>query len=307
MTQRRSLGVPEGLAGERADAALSRLLGISRTKAAELVASGAVAVDGVPVGKSDRLTAGSWLEVELPAVVPARPPELVAGMTILFEDDDLIAVDKPVGVAAHPSPGWDGPTVVGGLQAAGHTVASAGAAERQGIVHRLDVGTSGVMVVAKNDRAYSALKSQFRDREVVKTYHALVQGHPDPARGTIDAPIGRLSGADHRFGVVADGRPSVTHYETLEAFRYASLLKIGLETGRTHQIRVHMSAIKHPCAGDLTYGADPVLAGRLGLRRQWLHAVELTVRHPGSGEPITFRSPYPADLAEALERLADQP
>ncbi len=304
MNDRRSMPVPEGLAGERVDAALSRLLGISRTRAAELAAAGAVQIDERPVGKSDRLPVAGWLEIDLPQVAPARPPQPVPGLTVLYEDDDIIAVDKPVGVAAHPSPGWDGPTVVGGLQLGGHTVASAGAAERQGIVHRLDVGTSGVMVVAKNDASYSDLKSQFREREVTKTYHALVQGHPDPLRGTIDAPIGRLRGADHRFGVVADGRPSITHYDTVEAFRFATLLTVGLETGRTHQIRVHMAATKHPCAGDLTYGADPTLARRLGLTRQWLHAVELTVRHPHTGQPVTFASPYPSDLAHALDVLA---
>lgn len=305
MSDERSLPVPEGLAGERVDAGLARLLGISRSRAADLAADGQVQVDGAVVGKSDRLPAGAWLQVQLPAVVPAAAPRPVEGLVILHEDDDIVAVDKPVGVAAHPSPGWDGPTVVGGLRAAGHTLADAGAAERQGIVHRLDVGTSGIMVVAKTDAAYSNLKGQFRDREVIKTYHALVQGHPDPARGTIDAPIGRLRGADHRFGVVADGRPSVTHYDTLEAFRFASLLTVGLETGRTHQIRVHMAATRHPCVGDLTYGADPVLAQRLGLTRQWLHAVQLQVRHPRSGETITFTSRYPPDLQEALRRLAE--
>lgn len=305
MSDERSLPVPEGLAGERVDAGLARLLGISRSRAADLAADGQVQVDGAVVGKSDRLPAGAWLQVQLPAVVPAAAPRPVEGLVILHEDDDIVAVDKPVGVAAHPSPGWDGPTVVGGLRAAGHTLADAGAAERQGIVHRLDVGTSGIMVVAKTDAAYSDLKGQFRDREVIKTYHALVQGHPDPARGTIDAPIGRLRGADHRFGVVADGRPSVTHYDTLEAFRFASLLTVGLETGRTHQIRVHMAATRHPCVGDLTYGADPVLAQRLGLTRQWLHAVQLQVRHPRSGETITFTSRYPPDLQEALRRLAE--
>jgi 23S rRNA pseudouridine1911/1915/1917 synthase len=281
------------------------MLGVSRTSAAELATSGAVRVNGAAVGKSERLEAGAWLEVEVPKPAAVAAPQPVPGLTIVREDDAIIVVDKPVGVAAHPSPGWDGPTVVGGLLAAGHTVAAVGAAERQGIVHRLDVGTSGLMVVAKTDAAYSDLKEQFRQREVTKTYHALVQGHPDPLRGTIDAPIGRLRGADHRFGVVADGRPSITRYDTLEAFRYATLLTIRLETGRTHQIRVHMSATRHPCVGDITYGADPVLAHRLRLTRQWLHAVELSFRHPVTDETVTVTSPYPADLADALVRLAE--
>jgi 23S rRNA pseudouridine1911/1915/1917 synthase len=138
---------------------------------------------------------------------------------------------------------------------------------------------------------------------VDKRYHALVQGHPDPLRGTVDAPTGRHPSGDGRFAVVSDGRPSVTHYDTLEAFRAASLISVLLETGRTHQIRVHMAAIRHPCCGDLLYGADPVLAARLGLTRQWLHAVELSFAHPADGRPVTFASPYPPDLSHALDIL----
>lgn len=304
MTERRTLPVPEGLAGERVDAGLARLLGVSRSRAADMVARGAVSIEGRPAVKSDRLVPGAWLDIELEAPPTPSPPQPVPGLAVVLEDDDILVVDKPAGVAAHPSPGWDGPTVVGGLMAAGHTLAMAGAAERQGIVHRLDVGTSGLMVVAKTDSAYSGLKQQFRDREVTKTYHTVVQGHPDPLRGTIDAPIARLRGADHRFGVVAGGRASITHYDTIEAFPYASLLSVGLETGRTHQIRVHMSALRHPCAGDLTYGADPRLAERLGLTRQWLHAVELGFRHPRTDAAIEVTSDYPTDLATALTRLA---
>jgi 23S rRNA pseudouridine1911/1915/1917 synthase len=224
-------------------------------------------------------------------------------MRIVHDDPDVVVVDKPVGVAAHPSPGWDGPTVVGGLAAAGFRVSTAGAAERQGVVHRLDVGTSGLMVVAKSERAYSSLKQQFRDRTVDKTYQAVVQGHCDPMRGTVDAPIGRHPTHPAKWAVVAGGRPSVTHYETLEAFRGASLLEIHLETGRTHQIRVHLSALRHPCAGDLMYGADPVLAERLGLTRQWLHAIALAFEHPGTGERLSVTTELPADLAHALDVL----
>jgi 23S rRNA pseudouridine1911/1915/1917 synthase len=238
-----------------------------------------------------------------PPVQPLANPEPVPGLGILYEDADIIVVDKPVGVAVHPTPGWTGPTVLQGLLAAGHTVATSGAAERQGIVHRLDAGTTGVMVVAKSDHAYSVLKQAFRDREVDKRYHALVQGHPDPLRGTIDAPIARHPSGDGRFAVVSDGRPSVTHYDTLEAFRAASLLEVRLETGRTHQIRVHMTAVRHPCVGDRLYGADPVLAKRLGLSRQWLHAVRLGFAHPADGRHVEFTSPYPADLAAALATL----
>ena len=301
--QTRSLPVPDGLSGERLDSGLARLLGLSRSRVAQLADEGHVQVNGQQAGKSERLSAGAWLEVTLPASPAPRdvPPVRVDGLRVVYEDDDLVVVDKPVGVAAHPSPGWDGPTVVGHLRAAGSAVATSGAAERQGIVHRLDVGTSGLMVVAKSEHAYSVLKRAFKERTVAKTYHALVQGHPDPSRGTIDAPIGRHPRHDWRWAVTADGKPSVTHYDTVEAHRFASLLEIGLETGRTHQIRVHMSAVKHPCVGDLTYGADPALAERLGLSRQWLHAVRLGFEHPATGAPVSYESPYPDDLAAALE------
>jgi 23S rRNA pseudouridine1911/1915/1917 synthase len=301
----RHVPVPDGLDGERLDAALARMFGLSRAAAAELIANGDVLVGGRPATKSDRVPAGEWLEVTLPA--PAAPPVLrpepVPGLKILHEDADIIVVDKPVGVAAHPTPGWTGPTVLQGLLAAGHTVATSGAAERQGIVHRLDANTTGVMVVAKSERAYSLLKQAFRDREVDKRYHALVQGHPDPLRGTIDAPIARHPAGDGRFAVIADGRPSVTHYDTLEAFRAASLLEVRLETGRTHQIRVQMAAIRHPCVADRLYGADPVLAARLGLQRQWLHAMRLSFAHPADGRRVEYTSEYPADLAHALDVL----
>ena len=306
MADIRSLPVPDGLEGERLDAALARLFGLSRTKAVELVTAGRVSLDGATAAKSDRVRAGAWLEVELPAtrVVADLVPEPVPGLLVVFEDDDLVVVDKPVGVAAHPSPGWTGTTVVGGLAAAGYRISTSGAAERQGVVHRLDVGTSGLMVVAKSEHAYSVLKRAFKERTVDKTYHALVQGLPDPLRGTIDAPIGRHPKHDYRWAVVEAGKASITHYEVLEAFAAASLVEVHLETGRTHQIRVHFSALRHPCVGDLTYGADPTLAARLGLQRQWLHAVGLGFEHPSTGQRVDFTSAYTQDLAGALERLS---
>jgi 23S rRNA pseudouridine1911/1915/1917 synthase len=300
----RRLPVPDGLDGERLDAALARMFGLSRSRAAELIGDGHVLLGGRPASKSDRVLAGEPLQVTLPPPRQPEPPRPVEGLVVLYEDDDIIVVDKPRGVAAHPTPGWTGPTVTGGLAAAGHTVATSGAAERQGIVHRLDANTTGVMVVAKSERGYSALKRAFRERAVDKQYHALVQGHPDPLRGTIDAPIGRHPSGDGRFAVVSDGRPSVTHYDTLEAFRAASLISVHLETGRTHQIRVHMAAIRHPCVGDLLYGADPVLAAGLGLTRQWLHAVGLAFAQPADGRRVEFRSDYPPDLAHALDVLS---
>ena len=302
------LPVPDGLDGMRVDAGLAKMLGLSRTVVAELAESGDVLLDGRPAGKSDRLAAGGLLEVTLPD--PAGPIEVIAepveGMQILHDDDDIVVIAKPVGVAVHPSPGWTGPTVVGGLAAAGLTIATSGAAERQGVVHRLDAGTTGVMVVAKSEHAYTVLKRAFKERTVDKGYHAIVQGHPDPMRGTIDAPIDRHPRHDYKFAVVQGGRPSVTHYEVVEAFRAASLTHIKLETGRTHQIRVHFSALRHPCVGDLTYGADPTLARKLGLTRQWLHARTLGFAHPADGRWVEFEAEYPEDLAKALRILRSE-
>jgi len=306
LSEYRSLEVPEGVVGERIDRGISRLFGLSRTQSAEIAESGGVKLNGELVGKSDRITADSVLEVRLP-----QPPvpvsirsEVVDGMGIIYDDEDLVVIDKPVGVAAHPSMGWTGPTVLGGLAGAGYRISTSGAAERAGIVQRLDVGTSGLMVVAKSESAYTALKHAFREHEVEKIYHALVQGHPDPSNGTIDAPIDRHPRDDWKFAVVEGGKPSVTHYETLEAFAAATLLKVELETGRTHQIRVHMSAMRHPCVGDLTYGADPALARTLEMTRQWLHAVELSFIHPRTGVKVHFKSEYPTDLTNALARLS---
>jgi 23S rRNA pseudouridine1911/1915/1917 synthase len=300
------LFIPEGLEGERVDAAVARMLGLSRSKITDLIGRGLVQVDGSLVAKSDRVNAGAVLEVSLDeadAGVEVTPRE-VEGVRIVYDDDDIVVVDKPAGVAAHPSVGWSGPSIVEHLAGAGFRISTSGVPERKGIVQRLDVGTSGLMVVAKSEVAYTVLKRAFKSRTVDKTYHTLVQGHPDPFTGTIEAPIGRHPGADYKMAVMAGGRHSVTHYLTLEAFVGTTLLEVSLETGRTHQIRVHMSAIKHPCVGDLTYGADPVLALRLGLTRQWLHAVSLSFTHPSTGETVTFSSPYPEDLRHALEVIA---
>lgn len=299
----KSVLVPDGLDGERVDAAVARLLGLSRSKIAAMAGSGAVRVDGRPLAKADRLWSGALLEVDLPGpsggVQPT--PQTVAGVQICHDDDHIVVVNKPVGVAAHPSLGWHGPSVTEHLAAAGFRISTSGAPERQGVVQRLDVGTSGLMVVAKSELAYSVLKQAFRDRRVDKTYHALVQGHPDPFSGTIDAPIGRHAGPEYKMAISQRGRHSVTHYRMLEVHRGATLLEVKLETGRTHQIRVHLAGIRHPCVGDPTYGANPVLAAKLGLDRQWLHAVGLGFVHPATGEWVEYTSSYPADLAAALE------
>jgi 23S rRNA pseudouridine1911/1915/1917 synthase len=305
MTDSRLIPVPPSLDGERADAALAKMLGLSRSAAANLIETSAVKVAAIAISKSHRVSTDELLEVEMP---PTRDfLQVVAtdveDLKIVYEDNDLVVVDKPAGVAAHPSVGWTGPTVVGALLAKGIAVSTSGAAERQGIVQRLDVGTSGLMMVAKTEIAYSRLKQAFRDRAVHKVYHAVIQGHPDPFEGTIDAPIGRHPRAEFKFAVMNDGKPSITHYRLLEAFAAASLVEVILETGRTHQIRVHFSAFKHPLLGDTMYGADPTLAARMQIERQWLHAVKLSFTHPTTGDEVSFESQYSQDLAEVLQRL----
>ncbi|MFM6980613.1 MAG: RluA family pseudouridine synthase [Micrococcales bacterium] len=302
---KRLLPVPEGLAGERADAAISKLLGISRAACAELLEDGCATLNGKLLGKSDRLIADALLEIVLPE--PKNPLEVkateVSELKIVFQDEHIVVIDKPAGVASHPSVGWDGPTVPGALLALGIEISTSGAQERQGIVQRLDVGTSGLMVLAKSERAYSVLKQAFRDRAVHKVYHAVIQGLADPLSGTFDAPIARHPKHEFKFAVLQGGKPSITHYETLEAFRSASLVEVVLETGRTHQIRVHFSAFNHPLVGDTMYGADPTLASKLKLERQWLHAMKLSFLHPISLDEVSFESQYPADLQYALEAL----
>lgn len=305
MAEVKFLPVPPGLEGERVDAGLAKLLGVSRSVTADMIANGLVSIDNKLASKSDRLVEGSIIEAQL--AEPKNRLELVAtavdDFKIIYQDEDIVVVDKPAGVAAHPSVGWDGPTVGGALLALGIQLSTSGAQERQGIVQRLDVGTSGLMVLAKTERAYSRLKQAFRDRTVHKVYHAVIQGLADPLAGTFDAPIGRHPKAEFKFAVMQDGKPSVTHYETVEAFRAASLVEIILETGRTHQIRVHFSTFRHPLVGDTMYGADPVLAAKVKLDRQWLHAVRLSFTHPTSGEVVEFESQYPAELNTALEIL----
>jgi 23S rRNA pseudouridine1911/1915/1917 synthase len=305
MSELKLIHVPDGLAGLRVDAGLSKLLGMSRTAIADLVDAGKVTSNSKTLSKSDRLQPEQLIEVDLEApknnlVINS---DEVADFKIIFQDDHIVVIDKPAGVASHPSVGWDGPTVPGALLSLGIQLSTSGATERQGIVQRLDVGTSGLMTLAKSELAYSRLKQAFRDRAVHKTYHALVQGHLDPTAGTFDAPIARHPKSEFKFHVAEGGKDSVTHYETLEMLRSASLVEVILETGRTHQIRVHFSAFRHPLVGDTMYGADPTLAAKLHLNRQWLHAVKLSFEHPITGEQVFFESSYPADLADALESL----
>jgi 23S rRNA pseudouridine1911/1915/1917 synthase len=305
MPQHRSLPVPDGLVGERVDVAVGKLLGFSRTFASDVVERGGVEVDGRIASKSQRLVADAtlsitWDDPREPEIVPV----VIADMQILYDDDDIVVVNKPPFLAAHPSLGWEGDTVLGALAGAGYRISTSGPPERQGIVHRLDVGTSGLMIVAKSEIAYSVMKRKFKEREIVKVYHALVQGEMTPPEGTIDAPIGRHPGSAWKFAVTHDGRDAVTHFSTLTSYAGATLLSVGLETGRTHQIRVHMAAQRHPLVGDVLYGADPTVAAKLGLTRQWLHAVQLQFQHPTTGLDIDITSDYFPDLTNSLNLLA---
>lgn len=302
MRERVRLQVSESAQGKRLDQVLAAELGISRSLVAKLIKQNEVKVNGVVSRKSAEVFGGDQVEVLLPDESP-KSLETPAPLPIVYQDVDIVVVNKPVGMAAHPAPSWEGPTVMGALLAAGQEIVTSGPVERKGIVHRLDVGTSGAMVVAKSQLAYDRLQADFRARRVKKIYQALVQGYLDPAAGTIDAPIGRHPSRDFKMAVVAGGRPAITHYRTLESLPRATLVELQLETGRTHQIRVHMQAIGHAIVGDPTYGANPLLAKELGLKRQWLHAVSLGFTHPVTGEQVSFQAPLAVDLKDALTRL----
>lgn len=293
---------PDALIGKRFDVAVSKMLGISRAKAAELVETNQVRGFNRDMAKSSILMDGDIVEFDI-AEERVEPEPVAEDMAVVYEDDDVVVVDKPVGVAAHASAGWTGPTVLGSLLQRGVHITSMGAAGRQGIVSRLDVGTSGLMLVCKSDLAYKEMRRQFAGHEVVKTYHALVQGNLKEDKATIEAPIGRAKVSDFRFTVTPTGKEAITHWDVLERFGEATLVKINLETGRTHQIRVHFSSIGHPLVGDPMYGANPVMAKELGLERQWLHAMQLEFRHPRTRVWTTVKSHYPADLQHALDSL----
>ena len=296
----RIVPAPDALVGKRFDVAVAKMLGISRSKAADLVDSGQVRVLGREVARSSTLQAGETVEFDL-AEEQAEPEPIATDMAVVYEDDDVVVVDKPVGVAAHASVGWTGPTVLGSLRDRGVHITSYGAAGREGIVSRLDVGTSGLMLVCKSDLAYTEMRRQFAEHEVKKTYHALVQGNLKENKATIEAPIGRAKVSDFRFCVTPAGKEAITHWDVMERFGEATLVSVNLETGRTHQIRVHFSSIGHPLAGDAMYGANPQLGEALGLERQWLHAKQLEFRHPRTHVWTTVKSHYPADLQHALD------
>ncbi|GGI13016.1 pseudouridine synthase [Galliscardovia ingluviei] len=290
---------PDALIGQRFDVAVAKMMGESRTRARDYIDTQQVRLVARSYDRATILQAGDLVEFDIAPVQEQQEP-VAQDMAIVFEDDDIVVVDKPVGVAAHASVGWTGPTVLGSLLDRGVHITEYGAPGRQGIVSRLDVGTSGLMLVCKSELAYKEMRRQFSEHEVKKTYHALVQGNLEQDHATIDAPIGRDSVRDFRFTITPAGKEAITHWDVLERFGEATLVAVGLETGRTHQIRVHMSSIGHPLVGDPMYGANPQLGQRLGLDRQWLHAMRLEFRHPRTRVWTTVDSTYPPDLSHAL-------
>jgi 23S rRNA pseudouridine1911/1915/1917 synthase len=298
MAEERALIVPDSLAGARVDQAISRLLGVSRAQARDLVESG-VTLDGEPVTARRRVASGSVI-VTPPAaeakVLEAEPVDF----EVLYEDLDVIVIDKPVGVVVHPGAGRSQGTLAAGLLHRYPELDGVGQAGRWGLVHRLDKDTSGALVVARNDESYQALVAQIRNRHMKRVYVALVHGLVGSATGTIDAPIGRDPTHPTRRAVIHDGKPARTHYEVVSVFTDATLLRVALETGRTHQIRVHLAAIEHPIVGDTVYDPRP---RRISSPRVFLHAAEVELAHPKTGDVLTVTSPLPADLTKVLDAL----
>ena len=294
------LGVPPESAGERLDVFLAQPLG-SRSRAARLIEAGLVLVDGTPARKGQRVQEGEQVAVsdEESRAVDAPRDGQVAQFQIAYEDDHLIVVDKPAGVVVHPARGHREGTLA---QALAGRAAGGEEAWRAGIVHRLDRDTSGLLVVAKSDEVHRGLKAQLAARTMQREYLALVDGRPPARTGTIEAPIGRDRRVRTLMSTDTDApKPAITHFEIECMLPRATLLRVRLQTGRTHQIRVHLQAIGHPVCGDPEYGS----AGRYGLQRQFLHAARLAFEHPMTGEPVDILSPLPADLRAALETVAD--
>ena len=294
-------------AGERLDRAVTaRLEGLSRSYAESLIESGAVRVNGLAVSKpAHKLKEGDEVEVEVPAPRPTTVEAEEIPLSVVYEDADLLVIDKPAGMVVHPAPGHSGGTLVNALLA--HVPGidlDMGDEARPGIVHRLDKDTSGLIVAAKRRSAHDALSRQMASRTMLKEYLAVVVGTPKPPQGVVDAPIARDPRDRQRMAVVAGGRTARTRYDVEEPLQGYSLVRATLETGRTHQIRVHMASIGHPVLGDPVYGKRTLKdAARLGLRRQFLHAHRLGFTLPSSGEWREFVSPLPEDLQAVLERL----
>ena len=289
--------------GKRLDAYLSERTPFSRRRIQEMIREGAVRVEGASCPRDRRLRAGESVEVEPPPPGEAAPRPQHIPVKVLYQDRHLAVVSKPAGMVVHPAAGHLDGTLVNALLAALDDLAGVGGVMRPGIVHRLDKDTSGLMVVAKDDATHLALQDMVKDRRLRRSYLALVHGVPTTRLGTVEAPVGRDPRDRKRMKVISSGRPAITHFEVRESFPEAALLKVDLVTGRTHQIRVHMSYIGHPVVGDPTYGKRGRLEGELGLRRQFLHAYRLAFFHPEGGEEMVFEDPLPEDLSEALERL----
>ena len=289
-------------AGERADALLARLVpDLTRSAAQKLLERGVVTLEGRPVRKNDKPVPGQVLEVALPDPEPIDVSPQNIPLNVVYEDGDLIVVNKPVGMVVHPAPGHpDGTLVNALLHHCGESLSGVGGALRPGIVHRIDRDTSGLIIAAKNDAAHQALAAQLQDHSLARTYEAVVVGNLREDSGTVDAPVGR-HGTDRKKMAVTDrGRNAVTHWEVLERFQGFTHIRCRLETGRTHQIRVHMAYIGHPICGDTVYGAKKPVPGLTG---QCLHAVELRFRHPGSGEMLTLSCPLDGEFDAFLRKL----
>jgi 23S rRNA pseudouridine1911/1915/1917 synthase len=298
---------PEEAAGRRLDEVLATLAGTSRAQAARWATQGLVEVDGRPRPKAHRLRGGERLAWTPPEAPPAGGPVAEdRPLAVRYEDDRLLVVAKPAGLVVHPGPGHPTGTLVNALLGRAQTGLSAGggAADRPGIVHRLDKDTSGLLLVAKDDATHLALTRQLAAHRVERRYLALVQGRLPGETGTVDAAVGRHPRDRKRMAVVGSGgRRAVTHWRVLETFPAVQLVEATLETGRTHQVRVHLASLRHPLVGDRTYGADPTLAARLGVGRPFLHAWRLAFTHPATGARIELTEPLPPDLQAVLDRL----
>ena len=293
--------------GERLDVFAARLLPqLSRSRVRRLIDGGLVTLDGRPAAKAGvKLEAGQRVELTVPPPEPAELEPEAIPLRIVYEDDDLLVVDKPAGLAVHPSPGHSRHTLVHAILAHCPQLSSIGGEGRPGIVHRLDKDTSGLIIVAKHDDAHRSLARQLKERQMEKRYLALVEGLVEPPEGVIEAPIARHPRRRQRMAVVEGGREARTRYKLLREVGGRSLLEVRPETGRTHQIRVHLAAIDHPVAGDRVYGRRD--AGRWPLRRHFLHAHGLVFHHPRTGERLELEAPLPEELAQALATLEGTP
>ena len=299
--------VPSALVGERLDRIVSLIGDISRSDATKAIAAGGVTVDGVPAPSGKvRMVEGQTVVVDPSSFPTVEYPQGDASVEfdVVHEDDSVIVVDKPPGLVVHPGAGNDQGTLANGLLARYPELEDVGERTRPGIVHRLDAGSSGLLVVARTNDAVERLIEQFADHSATRVYDAMVWGVPEAPHGIIDAPLGRSRSDPLRMAVVADGRPSRTDYRVVGTYSSpatVSRLECRLETGRTHQIRVHLSSINHPLLGDPTYGQR---RPNLGLKRPFLHAAELQFRHPATGERVTFHSPLAPDLQTWLDTKA---